>query len=118
MRRPLADKRPIGPFRQMGGTGRCMLRFKVRFDTRQMPTESMPSLEQSILREVSEVVSVDNLNVITGEGRYIEAGMDILPRQLSGDDEDQLLKAIGRAIIDGGAVDPDVEMYQWSVVSR
>lgn len=110
--------RPLKRFRQMGGTGRCMLRFKARFDTKQLPTETMPSLEQSIIREVSEVVSVDNLNVITGEGRYIEVGMDILPRQLSDDDEDQLLKAIGRAIIDGGAVDPDVEMYQWSVVSR
>lgn len=118
MERPLADKRPLGPFRQMGGTGRCMLRFKARFDTRELPNESIPSLEQSILQQASEVVSVDNVNVITGEGRYIEAGMDILPRQLSDDDEDQLLKAIGRAIIDGGAVDPDVEMYQWSVVSR
>lgn len=95
-----------------------MLRFKARFDTKQLPTESTPSLEQSIFRETNEVVTVDNINIVTGEGRYIEVGMDILPRQLSDDDEDQLLKAIGRAIIDGGAVDPDVEIYQWSVVSR
>jgi len=123
MERPLKQERPFGPVFTSSGT--CVLRFSTIFQAESKPEEVRQSLINSIETEALDVVSrVDNISLISNrlEDRSnavdIEVRMDLPTNQITDEQEDQLVKGIGRALINGGVTNPDIENYSYSVVSR
>ena len=116
MNRPLSDKRPVGPIFESGGE--CKLRAKFMFSTKAGVIEAKQSFRANVEEELNRVLSFSNLTIMSGEFGEIEIAFDVDSRTFSSEDEDQVERGLGRAIMDAGADNVRAEDYVYTVVSR
>lgn len=118
MKRPLADSRPVGPlFEQRSGV--CTLRFRATYKARSMPNEAKQSLVTAMEEEVIGITRLDNTTItMSSTDGVIEVATDLVQKEISDDDEDALVKAFGRVLMDGGAERVELESYSYRAVSR
>jgi len=116
MDRPLSNSRPIGPFLQSGG--QCKIRAKFMFTSKSGPTEAIPSLKESIRSELNQIVPNSNITVNKGEFGEVEISFDVDKKTFNNKDEDKVERALGRALMDGGAENVRADSYTYTAVSR
>lgn len=105
--------------------GQCVLRFSAIYNAESKPVESRQSLIQSITNgSLDAVQRVSNVSLIVNrlddrpEAVDIEVGVDLPVNEITDEQEDQLVKAFGRALMNGGVQNPVLDTYSYSVVSR
>lgn len=125
MKRPLASKRPIGPFSQITGGDECVLRMQVEYRTRNQLTEATQSVERGIENEVGmtrdglgQEVNVDNVAVIQGGSNRLEVRMDLPVKESNEDIEEEILSSLGIVLQEAGLDRATVNEVNYSVVAR
>jgi len=117
MDRPFASSRPFGPFvKQKGGIAKIRVRYFYR--TNQGPTETIESLERSVMNQVDEV-PISNVNVMVGSEDFVmSVAADIDKKTFDSEQEDKVQMAIGRALIEGGVENISNDGYEYTAVTR